>query len=56
MRQSKEIKHEWKGPKDFTICFSLIFSCYGESLISGEETMHWALQREAGIGPQQREF
>ena len=38
MRQSKEIKQNWTGPKHFDICFCLIFNCYDKSFISGMET------------------
>ena len=37
-RQSKEIKQKQKGLKAFNSCFSVIFSCYGQSVISGRET------------------
>ena len=38
MEQSKEIKQKWNGPKSFDICFSVIFSRYDQSVISGKET------------------
>ena len=38
MKQSKEVKQKWKVLKKFDICFSVIFSCYDWSLISGKET------------------
>ena len=38
--QSKEIKQNWKGPRTFDICFSVIFGCYRQSLISGREAGH----------------
>ena len=38
MRQSKEIKKNWTGPKYFDICFCLIFNCYDKSFISEMET------------------
>ena len=41
--QSKEIKQKWKRPKGFDICFSVMSTCYGQSLISGRDTGHWAL-------------
>ena len=37
MGKSKEIKQSWKRPRNFDICFGVIFSCYGQSLISGKE-------------------
>ena len=40
MGQSKEIKQKWKGTKGFDICFFVIFSGYGQGLISGEENGH----------------
>ena len=36
--QSKEIKQKWKGLKNFDICFFVIFSCHGQTFISGRET------------------
>ena len=41
--QRKGIKQKWKGTKYFDLCFSIYFSCYGRSLISGGETGRWAL-------------
>ena len=38
-----EIKQKSKVLKIFDICFSIIFSCYNQSLISGKETGNWAL-------------
>ena len=38
MRQSKEIKKNWIGPKHFDICFCLTFNCYDKSFISEMET------------------
>ena len=38
MGQSKEIKQKWKEPKNFDICFSVIFSCY-ENVLFIEETV-----------------
>ena len=35
--QSKEVKHKWRRPKYFDMSFSVIFSCYGKSLISGRK-------------------
>ena len=37
MGKSKKIKQNWKRPRNFDICFGVIFSCYGRSLISGKE-------------------
>ena len=38
MGQSKEIKIKMERFKNFDICFSVIFNCYDQSLISGIET------------------
>ena len=38
--ESKEIK---QGLKNFDICFSVIFSCYDQRVISGKETGHLTL-------------
>ena len=40
MGQSKEIKQKRKGPENLKICFSVIFNCYGQVLISGRKTGH----------------
>ena len=42
MRQSKEIKLNLKGPRNLESSFCEIFGCYGQSLIFGRETGHWA--------------
>ena len=31
MEQSKEIKQNWTGSKDFDICFCVIFHCYDQN-------------------------
>ena len=43
MGQSKEIKQKYKWPKSYDACFSVMFSYYGQSFISGRETGRWAL-------------
>ena len=35
--KSKEIKLNYDGPRNFDICFRVIFSCYDLSLFSGRE-------------------
>ena len=37
---TKAIKQKLKGPKDFDICFSVIFSYYNGNLISRKKTGH----------------
>ena len=43
MGESKEIKLKRKRLKKIDICFPEIFSCYGETVITGRETDHLAL-------------
>ena len=43
MGQSEEIEQKWKGLKNFDICFSVMFSCFDQSLISSEKTGQKAL-------------
>ena len=43
MGQSKEIKQNQEGPKNFDICFSIIFSCHGQGLVSEKEIGNNAL-------------
>ena len=38
MEQSKEIKQNWTGSKDFDICFCVIFTAMIKIFISGRET------------------
>ena len=40
--QNKQIEQNWTWPSNFDICFCVIFSCYGQSLISWRKTGHWA--------------
>ena len=46
MRQSKEIKENWKGPKNFKIGFCVIFGSYDQNFISGGETGHEAVSTQ----------
>ena len=43
MKQIKDINQNWAGPKNFDICSSIIFSCYGQSFTSAVETGHQIL-------------
>ena len=38
MGHNKEIQQKWKRLKNVDICFSVIFNCYDQNLISGRET------------------
>ena len=40
MEQSKEIKQNWRGSKNFDICFYAIFSWYDQSFIFERKTGH----------------
>ena len=40
IRQSKEIKQNWAGLKNFNICFCIILNCYNRSFISGRDIGH----------------
>ena len=37
---TKKINQKWKELKNFDNCFSVIFSCYDQSLVSGRKTGH----------------
>ena len=43
MGQSKEIRQNLTGLRKFNICFCVIFSSYGRSLIPERENGHWIL-------------
>ena len=40
LEQSKEIKQNWTGRKNFDICFYVIFGCYDHQFISGRDSGH----------------
>ena len=40
MGQSKEIKQNWTGPKNFNIYFYVILNCYDQDFISRREAGH----------------
>ena len=43
IEKSIEIKRKRKGLKNFDVCFSVLFSCYDQSVISEMTTEHFAV-------------